>query len=236
MKTKNRLAIMQPTYFPWIGYFGLMDSVDTFILLDSVQFARRSWQQRNRIKTPSGPIWLTVPVISKNLRDQLIKDTKIDYSSDFNESHLKSLELNYKKAPFFKDYWSIISNILIKKHPFIADLNEELIFSFKNILGIKTKVILSRDIPHSGRKAELLFNICKKIEATEYISPPGSKDYLDHSDIFLKNNFPLKYFNFSHPEYKQLYNQFIPYLSIVDLLFNEGPKSLEIIRKGCNQS
>ena len=104
-----KVAIMQSTYLPWVGYFALMKSVDVFIILDSVQFSKRSWQQRNQIKTESGAKWLTVPVISKGKKDQLIADVKIDYSSKFPESHINMIEQNYRKSPFFGDFSEVFS-------------------------------------------------------------------------------------------------------------------------------
>jgi len=223
---------MQPTYLPWIGYFGLIDSVDEFVLLDTVQFNHRSWQQKNKIKTPNGSLWLTVPVKTKNLRHQLIKDVQIATDNKFPQNHIKSIELNYCKAPFYKEYAPQIISCLNNNKNNLTDLNTNLIFLFKYILKIKTPIILSRDIPQSGKKADLLLSICKNLSATHYISPPGSKNYLDESNCFTKENIPISYFNFNHPTHNQQHGEFIPYLSIIDLIFNHGTESLSIIRKG----
>lgn len=228
-----RVAIMQPTYLPWLGYFGLMKSVDLFILLDSVQFARRSWQQRNQIKTADGPIWLTVPVLSKGKRDQLITEVEIDRSRDFPQSHLTALEVNYKKSPYFDAHAMQLRTLLGADNRYLADLTIGMIMWFRDVLGITTPIRRSSEFESVGAKAELLASLCDQAGATEYVSPPGSKDYLDESDAFSRRGMPVKYFNFTHPEYSQRFEGFLPYMSVVDLLFNCGPESLSLIEKGC---
>lgn len=227
-----RIAIMQPTYLPWIGYFGMMDSVDIFVLLDSVQFARRSWQQRNQIKTPNGPGWLTVPVLSKGKRDQLIKDVAIDVHRDFPENHIRAIEANYKKSSFFDLYAPELFAILGKKHSKLAELNLELIKWLKCALHTETPLVLSSKLDHEGTKSSLLADLCIKLGATRYLSPLGSRNYLDASDSFEKHGIPIYYFQYNHPEYRQRFGDFLPYMSIIDMLFNVGPESLSIIRKG----
>jgi len=221
-----RVAIMQPTYLPWIGYFSLMKSVDVFIILDSVQFSKRSWQQRNQIKTESGPKWLTVPVISKGKREQLITDVQIDYSSGkFPESHVNLIQQNYKKSKFFSNYSHDFFNILRKRHKNLSSLSIDLILLIKGMLDIKTTIKYSSDFVTKGSKDELLAELCEHVGATEYISPPGSKVYLDDSDSFLKKNISVKYFDYKHPKYKQINGDFLSYMSVIDLLFNCGPEN-----------
>ena len=135
-----KVAIMQPTYIPWIGYFALMESVDVFIILDSVQFSKRSWQQRNQIKTESGAKWLTVPVISKGKKDQLISDVKIDYSNKFPESHINMIKQNYIKSKFFSNYSEELFNILRKKHKNLSSLSIDFILLIRDLLNIKTTI------------------------------------------------------------------------------------------------
>ena len=156
----NKVAIMQPTYLPWIGYFSLIKKVDTFVFLDSVQFAKRSWQQRNKIKTSSGEKWLTVPVLSKGKRDQLIKDTMINNESNFCKDHIKSIEFNYCKAKYFKSESKSLFDILRSNSDYIADLNIEIIRYLSERLKIKTKFIRSRDLDCQGSRADLLASIC----------------------------------------------------------------------------
>ena len=220
-----KVTIMQPTYMPWIGYFSLMEAVDIFIIFDSVQFSKRSWQQRNSIKSELGSKWLTVPVITKGKRDQLIKDVKIDYSNRFPESHINLIKQNYKKSKFFNQYSEEIFNIFEKKHENLSKLSIELILLFRKFLGIKTEIKYSSHFFTKGIKDELLAELCGHVGAKEYISPPGSKVYLENSTSFTNRGISIKYYNYKHIEYPQLYGHFLEYMSIIDLLFNYGSQS-----------
>jgi hypothetical protein len=228
----KRVAIMQPTYLPWLGYFALIDRVDCFVFLDSVQFAKRSWQQRNQIKTATGLGWLTVPVCSKGRRDQSIADVEIDATRDFPRGHVKALELAYAKAPYFEQYSAGLFAILTKGNERLAELNIDLIAWFCEQLGITTPVVRSSAMVNEGSKADLLAALCVQLEATEYVSPPGSKAYLDESDAFARIGVPVRYLDYVHPVYPQLYGDFAAYASVVDVLFNVGPEALAVIRAG----
>jgi hypothetical protein len=233
MKMK-KIAIMQPTYLPWIGYFALMDSIDIFVYLDSVQFDKRSWQQRNKIKTPNGAQWLSVPVFTKSLSSQLISKVRIDYSQHFPEKHLKTIELAYKKAMYYDTLFDELIAIINRRYDKLCDLNIALIDLLKSKLGITTKCIKSSSLKTEYKKAELLADICENLSADTYISPIGSRDYMKKSKAFLSRNIKVLYNNYVHPRYSQMHGNFIEYLSCIDLLFNKGPKSLEIIRSGIN--
>lgn len=228
----TRVAIMQPTYLPWLGYFGLMKSVDVFILLDSVQFTRRSWQQRNQIKTANGSLWLTVPVLAKGKRDQLISEVEIDRSQDFPYSHQRAIEMNYRKSSHYSAYSNQLFSIIGADTKLLADMAMAAIVWIRDELGITTPVRRSSEFVTTGTKAELLANLCEQVGANEYVSPPGSKAYLDESDAFTKRGMPLSYFHFAHPEYPQRYGEFVPYMSIVDLMFNVGRDSLGLLEMG----
>ena len=130
-----KVAIMQPTYLPWSGYFGLMQAVDVFVLLDSVQFTRRSWQQRNQIKTARGGQWLSVPVLSKGKRDQLIREVEVDQSSGFAAIHRKSIEMSYAKTPYFNEYAGTLLPMLDNRSPRLAELHSPQLNS-KSIMDI----------------------------------------------------------------------------------------------------
>ena len=226
----TRVAIMQPTYLPWSGYFGLMQSVDVFVLLDTVQFARRSWQQRNQIKTANGAQWLSVPVHSKGKRDQLIYEVELDKSSDFAVMHRRSIEMSYAKTPHFKQYAETLLPFLDNSSPLLADLTIDLIMQLKAQLNISTSVLRSSELDGSSVKADLLASLCVQLGATSYLSPPGSKNYLDESDVFENIGVPVQYYEFKHPEYPQPFGEFIPYMSIVDMLFNCGERSSNLIQ------
>jgi len=226
------VAIMQPTYLPWIGYFGMIDQVDIFIIFDSVQFSKRSWQQRNQIKTASGPMWLTVPVASKGKHGQLINEVEIDIIRNYHTAHIASLKNNYSKAPYFSEYSPELFFLLEKRHVSISELTTELIVWFCKMLCIKTTIKYSSQMVNTGTKANLLAMLCEQVDATEYVSALGSREYLEDSDAFDKRSIPIKYNEYNHPEYPQLFGKFVPYMSIIDLLFNLGPESLSVIRQG----
>lgn len=227
-----RVAIMQPTYLPWSGYFGLMQSVDLFIFLDSVQFAKRSWQQRNQIKTPQGSLWLTIPVLSKGKQEQTIREVVINQDSDFSSQHKKAIELNYRKAKFFDDHAKTLLKKLQEPAKYMVEVTLGMIHEMKSALGITTQTALSSKLKAQGAKADLLAALCREVGATEYISPPGSREYLEESRAFKAIGIRVSYFNFHHPEYSQLFGPFLPFMSCVDLLFNCGPDSLEMVKKG----
>jgi len=233
---KRTAAIMQPTHLPWIGYFDLIDQVDRFLFLDSVQFSKRSWQQRNRVKSHSEAVWLTVPVLSKGRRDQTIAEVEIDPEAAFHLKHLKTISHLYAKAPFFEHYFEDFSSVLEKEHRQLSELNIELIQWFCEALGIETEMGKTTDLDVEGSKAELLIDICHSVGANVYLSAEGSRTYIDENNQFQAQGIGLEYHAYSHPEYKQLHGDFLPYLSVLDLLFNEGPDSLEIIRSGRGRS
>lgn len=231
MKT---VAIMQPTFLPWIGYFSLIDQVDTFVFLDSVQFDKRSWQQRNRIKTAQGAQYLSVPVLSKGKRDQKICEVEIDTSQKFQIRHLKTIENNYRKAPYFLKYWQDFKDQFLKEYSFLSDLNIILIKWFCEKLGLNPDFLFASKLNVEGKKVELLIDICRKTNADCYLSPLGSKTYIEDNNLFEKQGIMLQYQDYVHPQYSQLYSGFISHLSVLDLLLNEGNSSLKILRMGQN--
>jgi hypothetical protein len=225
---------MQPTYLPWLGYFDLMDQVDIFIFLDNVQFAKRSWQQRNRIKTPRGLEWLTVPVIVRGRYHQLIKEVEIS-DVDFWKKHVRAIELNYSRAPYFEDFFPELLSIFENGKPWksLLELNTELIKWLTKVIGIKTPVVRASSLGVVGKRTSLLAAICQSIGATRYISPIGSAGYLlGEIQEFTHKNIEVFFHHYTHPTYNQLFPPFLPFASVIDLVFNEGPKSLEIIQSG----
>jgi hypothetical protein len=231
------VAIMQPTYLPWLGYFALMAQVDTFVFLDSVQFDKRSWQQRNKIKTLNGATWLSTPVLTKGGYTQNISDVLIDPNGKYPNNHIKTIESAYGKAPFFKQYSDELFSIMTMGHENLASLTIETTKYLAECFSIKVKYQKSSDIEVNGKKAELLARICKKINADTYISPIGSSSYIEASDAFLEQGIEVLYNDYFHPEYSQLHNkEFISHLSGIDLLFNIGPESRKILASGFHLS
>lgn len=231
----KKIAIMQPTYLPWIGYFALMDAVDEFVLLDDVQFARRSWQQRNQIKGPAGAIMLTVPVLKKGKRDQLVSEAEINTELDEAKKHARSIELAYAKAPYWAKYGSGLLAAITGPHKLLADYNIALIERVRDDLGIKTSLVRSSTLPIDGKREDRLVSICEQRNAGVYISPTGSSDYLRESGAFERAGIKLLYNDYRHTaSYPQLHGEFVSHLSAIDLLLNCGEKSLEILRGGVN--
>ncbi len=232
-------AIMQPTYIPWLGYFDLIDRVDTFVFLDNVQLVKRSWQVRNRIKTVQRELFLTIPIKKKQHRDDmLINSAYISYDEDWKRKHVKSIELSYKRSPYFQEVFPFILSLYDEKTPeTLSEFNIYIIKEISKKLNITTTFINSSALENiSGHKDTLLCNICKCIGSDYYISPAGSADYIEEKSDggeFTKNNIQLFYHNFEHPNYMQPSGEFIPYMCIYDLILNIGfEKSLNIIRSG----
>ena len=226
-------VIMQPTYLPWIGYFDLMDLADCFVLLDNVQFEKQSWQQRNRIKSTDGKWkWLSVPV-SRNLL-QHIHAVRTNNSQPWRRKHWGTIEQYYKKSKFWHKYSSELQDIYSHEWEFLVDLNEALIVWLMKSMGIKTNLMRASTLPVKGQKVSLLIDICHHVGADVYLSPVGSAVYIEEDNRFGQAGIELRYQQFDPPVYSQLYGKFIAYMSAIDLLFNEGDRSLEIIRSsGC---
>jgi|SRR5579864_812555 len=228
-----KIAINQPTYLPWIGYFDLIDQVDLFVILDNVQFEKQSWQQRNRIKTAAGLQWLTVPVKFRGRFGQLIGDVEIRDPS-FWRNHMRAIELAYRRAPYFDRYFPELSQLLEQEAAgHLVELNLGLLRWLLDALEIRTPLALASGLGQAGKRTELLANICIALGATEYISPFGSAGYLlAEQDILCHRGVNIFFQHYEHPVYRQLFAPFEPFVSIIDLLFNEGAGALEILRSG----
>jgi hypothetical protein len=210
-----------------------MDQVDSFVLLDSVQFEKQSWQHRNRIKTATGLQWLTVPVVYRGHFGQAIHQVEIR-DPEFARKHLRGVEMNYRRAPYFDSYYPELAEILnVRSKGLLVDLNISLLRWICAMLGIQTLMLRSSAMKAAGRRSELLVNLCGELNADSYLSPPGSAAYL-LSDLELFDNAGIKveFHHYEHPEYSQLFPPFCPYAAALDLIFNEGPRSLEILRSG----
>lgn len=231
-----KIAIMQPTYLPWLGYFDLIDTVDMFVFLDQVQFTRRSWQQRNRVKSANGLDWLTVPVHVKGKREQTIAAAKMD-GNDFSNTHLSTLRTNYGRSPYFESTFAELVKVLRPETPWVwlADMNIALINWMCAMLGIQTPLLRSSTLGIDGTRSVLLARICEHLGADEYLSPLGSADYLlEELSEFASRGIAVRFHHYEHPTYTQRYPPFVPYASAIDLVFNEGPNALSIIRSGRN--
>ncbi len=229
------VSVHQPQYLPWLGYFDKIDKSNCFVFLDTVQYKKREFQNRNKIRTKTDPIWLSVPVKTKGASLQRLSDVQIDNQINWQKEHINSLQTWYSSAPHFNDYFSFFKAVYAKKWERLIDLNIHIIEFILDILDINTKIYLESEIKTQYTSTLRLVEICNKLEADIYLSGIGGKDYLDELK-FSENKIDLQYQNFTHPTYLQQFtlgeNKFSPYMSIIDLIFNAGPKSIDILRKG----
>lgn len=236
MSSRVKAVILQSGYIPWLGYFDLIKKADAFVFLDDVQWTTRDWRNRNRVRTPEGWSWLTVPVqLRKPHYEYIVKDVEIDNSRNWQEKHLRTLKSCYKKAPYFDEAYPLFDSILSKKQKFVVDLNYELLFGICNYIGLKgTRFLFSQEMSISReiKKTGKLISILEEIRGvTTYISGPSAKSYIEESK-FEGKGIKVEWHNYQHPYYRQNTwgsNIFIPYLSIIDLLFNHGTESLNIL-------
>jgi hypothetical protein len=229
------LSVHQPQYLPWLGYFDKIAQSDTFVFLNCVQYKHREFQNRNKIRTADGWLWLTVPVETKDKHEQLISEVKIDNSLRWQEKHWRAIRTSYGKARFFKEYSEYFEYLYCrKKWDFLNQLNTEMTRHFLEIFEIKTPFCFESDVCVGQKSTERIIDLCKALKADIYLSGSGGKDYLDEKR-FIEENITLKYQQFKHPVYQQCFLKneadFIPCMCALDLLFNEGPNSIKIFKK-----
>lgn len=222
---------MQPTYIPWIGYFEMIAASDIFIFLDDVQFSKKSWQQRNRVKGANGEFWLTIPVVQKNGPFQKINEIFINNSMNWRQKHLKSIEMTYQKSQYFKQYISAVKEIYSEEWTYLADFNMASIHMLMEQIGISTPTIRSSAMAVAAKGNEKIVELCKYVEADELYDAAGAEKFIDN-DLFNRSGIQVAFQNYMHPEYSQLHGAFMPYMSAIDLLFNHGANSLHVIRSG----
>lgn len=223
------VAIHQPNYLPWSGYFHKMYNCDDFVFLDNVAFTKNSVQNRNMIKSASGKIWLTVPVLQKGNYGQMTNDVRINNAISWRKKHWNSIYMNYHASKFFSRYAEFFENIYSRDWEKLSAICLEIFNFLKGELEICADFHLSSELACEGSGTEHLINICKKLSASVYLSGIGGKKYLEEAS-FESSGIELKYQSFTHPSYSQLFGEFIPNLSIIDLLFNEGKEAIGIIK------
>ena len=226
-------VISQPTFMPWIGWFDLVDQAKIMVLLDDVSFSKQTWQQRNKIRTQKGLEFLTIPVKTSGRLGQKIYECELS-DNIFAKKIFKTIRFNYGKAKhayLIDQIETVFVDSLYDKKLF--SLNKAIINWMCNYLGIKTKIIEASKLSIEGKRGEHVSLICKKLEIYNYLSPVGAEDYLkDDIDSFESKRINIFLHQYEHPTYEQIYMPFLPYASILDLVLNEGEKSLEIIKKG----
>lgn len=227
------IAVHQPQYLPWLGYFDKIKKSDCFVFLDKVEYKQREFQNRNRIRTKSNWIWLTVPVVSKGKGRQLISEVRIDTGSDWQKRHWRSLNAWYGRAKAFDHYAPFFEEVYTKmKWDKLADLNIFIIRYLVKELNIETPIYLESEIGTTKSGTDRIVEICKRLNADTYLSGAGGKAYLEEAK-FSRENLALRYQDFRHPVYEQCFtggkDGFIHNMSAVDMLFNEGKSSCELL-------
>ena len=216
-------AIMQPTYLPWLGYFDLMDSADIFVILDHVQFSKQSWQQRNKVRDKKGEQLLTLNVRKASTSECRINEVVLDHVKKPLIKHLKSIKTMYAKSRNFSEVFPELEEIYGGEYTYLADFNIDLIRYGARKMGIHTEFIKSSTLNISLPKVEGIIEVCKKVSCSHYLSPVGSRVYIDENNIFEENGINLKYQDYEHITYNQIgYTDFISHLSFIDYLFNRG--------------
>lgn len=223
MSNKKKIAILQSNYIPWKGYFDLINMVDEFVIFDSVQYTRRDWRNRNKILTPFGSKWLSIPIDVKGKYFQKICETRIS-DIGWGEKHWNIIKHNYRKAPYFLEYAPIFKELYLENHEeLLSRINFNFIEAVNNLLGIETIITWSDDFNLLPGKSECLLGICETSAADVYVSGPSAKGYLD-TKIFVEANIKVEWMDYNnYPLYNQMFA--LPFehsVTILDLIFNEG--------------
>ena len=225
----KKIAVLQSNYIPWKGYFDIIHDVDEFIIGDDVQYTKGDWRNRNQIKTPDGLLWLTIPVLQSGRSMQSIKSVEIK-DKHWARKHLDTIKSNYSHAPYFSTYkrWLTTMYQQCEDHQYLSRINHLIIKQICETLGINTKITWSCEYELVTGKTERLISLCKQSGATYYLTGPAAKSYIDEN-LFKEAGIQLLYKKYNYIEYHQLYGEFIHNVSILDLIFNEGPRTTNYI-------
>ena len=224
-----KVAIHQPQYLPWLGYVDKLDSADVFVILDTVQFKKHEWQNRNRIRTKEGWQWLTVPIIDRF--PERIDHVEVNARVAWSRKHCQALRLHYGKAPFWESVGPALLAILERPWPHLRDLNVAVLEFLCHHLGIATRRLLASSLPAREEPTDRLIDLCRAVGGTEYLSGETGPEYMDLGR-FAQTGLAVSAQAYQHPAYRQQYTPFVSHLSVVDLLLNCGPESLGILRSG----
>ncbi|WP_173045965.1 WbqC family protein [Nitrospira sp. KM1] len=228
------LCVLQPGYLPWLGFFDQMRRSDVFVLYDDVQYDKHGWRNRNRIKSPQGPHWLTVPVRHKGLGWPRINEIEIDNQAPWAKKHLGTIRQFYARAPFVQQYLPMLEALLLQPWARLIELDVAVIALMSRWLGLERPLVRSSSLGIEGGQSERLERLCRHFGATRYLSGDSAKEYLD-LDLFARSHIDVEWQSFQHPEYVQQHGPFVPCLSALDLVLNCGPASYDILARTCAQ-
>lgn len=225
----KKVAILQSNYIPWKGYFDMINMVDEFILFDTAQYTKNDWRNRNKILTPQGLQWLSLPIRHSSV-DQRIEETLIT-DEKWNVKHWRTISQAYAKAPFFKLYRSAFEDFYLGcKCMNLSRVNYSLIMIVNDILGIGTRIRWSNEFDLPNGQTEKLLSICKQANATSYLSGPAAKNYFDEG-LAAEHGIAVEWMSYSgYPEYPQLHAPFEHGVTVLDLIFNEGPNATKFMK------
>lgn len=222
-----RVAIVQPPYLPWLGYFDMLRKVDLMVFLDTVRVNLRSFQRRNRIRTPTGWMWLTLPVLKEGGTSPIFRSARLNDAVEWRRKHWLAIRSSYSRAPYFQEHRSFFESFYDQPRTSLLDVNVTLIEYVAGQLGVKTRTHYASEFEPQGAKTELLVDICKKVGASVYLSGPTARNYLK-PELFNAQNVQLEFHEYAHPVYDQRFPRFVPQMSAIDLLFNAGPRAAEL--------
>ncbi len=229
----RRIAILQSSYIPWKGYFDLIAGADEFVLYDDAQFTRRDWRNRNRIKTPRGLHWLTIPVETKGNYLQKIRDTRICDDAEWERDHWLTLQHNYAKAPYFREYrhflGDLYGSVRAEARGSLSRANHFFLSAIRDFLGLSTPLRWSAEFELPEGRNERLVAICRQAKATTYVSGPSARAYL-RTDLFAEAGIEVQFMDYKYDEYPQLHPPFEHGVSILDLILNTGSKARTHLR------
>jgi hypothetical protein len=218
---RKTVAILQSNYLPWKGYFQIIDESDVFVFYDDVQYTKNDWRNRNIVKTAKGPVWITVPVLRAGRAGQRILDAQINPSVPWARSHRRTIEQSYARAPHLADALELLDAIYARSWDRLSDLNQFSIRRICEAIGIRTEFQTSTDFPASDDPTGRLVEICRRLEATEYLTGPTAADYLDVRQ-FDAVGIECRFMKYDHPEYPQVHPPFDHRVSIVDVIAHCG--------------
>jgi len=222
------VAVHQPQYLPWLGYFDKIDRADIFVLLDNVQFKKNEWQNRNRIKTAQGAQWLTVPVRHKF--SQLINQVKINDKDKWQHRQRQAIISNYKKASYWYLLEEFFEEIFASKWQYISQLNIHVVKKLAELLGITTPIFVASELGEFPEDPDgRLIALAKHFDADTYLAGGGGREYMN-MEKYAESGIEVIFQEYKHPVYNQLFGDFKPFMSVVDLIYNHGRASLGILR------
>lgn len=225
------LVVLQPGYLPWVGFFDQMRRSDVFVYYDDVQFDKHGWRNRNRIKAPDGaPHWLTVPVFHSGRNWPAILEVEIDNRTPWARKHVGTLKQFYGKAPHLHRYLPALEEVLEHRWTLLVDLDLAVTGLISGWLGLTRPTLRASAIGIPGKQSERLLALCQHVGARRYLSGNSAKAYLD-TELLTRHGIEVEWQDYIHPVYPQQHGDFVPYLSIVDLLFNCGEESAAILER-----